>query len=810
MTIVKRNETELGKWIVECNAVAYEVPRIYLMFMSESPTAFVERVKRAQELRSECEARLRFEAVVSDVELSNFPKPPQRLQDAIRAPLLTRFNRGWIEIFEWEYCTSYQKTIAGMELIRLSLEELPKRKPPTNEGELKTARRRLQLVSLLACPEAIRIMEFINGECDDVSRMSLFHHQTDGACSLVEFLAANRKALLIRTDFLQREWLERVVGEVRRQLAGVNKGWLDLKVADWRIYQMSKLSRLIELVRRRMEMSVRLMVRSSLGAFVNHLCEEDFHPIFAIEILFDIDHEPAYTTDIGAFGTTLVDVLVSSILTTHEVPQIDPYLVTQIKFEKGLRLSSVGLLDDDVQEQIRRVRWRYDKCLEPLRSFAETFRRFKEFKTLVIPDVVRGLSRAASDELKDEISRQLKAIDEIELSVPATNVIGPFRVNVAGLKSDLIVKRRDLYDGLLKMFVDRIEAQLGEVSEEYRGMVGKLTQKFETVEELVAVREWLPEIPAEVKRLDGTLKKIIADFDILESFKVVVSDELMRTRITCQVMPMTIQQKDDDSQAKRKFDFEQFRKLQVVHEIQFHERVAALAAEIEAYSAQHDFDEVSRVASEMDEFWRGLSELTERGELLNHRQMLFDQPPIDTERLLDAVERLRPHHTLWTMAANFLQSKADWTLAPLWSVDVDRLEADVKRCESILEDSRLRFASDAEMMVLIGKISPLVDDANKALDVMRAVTSKDFEHQHWMTLSERTGIAFQFTSTTTFDSLLVRGIMRNADVVMEVAMEATREREARVLAEIEAEKKHQQEAEIAEQKKVRRARRKDI
>lgn len=818
VTVVKRNETT-NKWRVrrlESSAV-YEVPRIYLMFIAESPIAFAERVKRAQQLRNECEAKLRFEAVVDKVQLSEISKPPQHLRDVIRAPLMTRFKQGWIEMFEWEHCMMYQKTIAAMELIRLSEDDFPSTQLPstrraksletTNKGSLKTMLRRFQLTSFYCCPEAIKIMEFVNNECDDVSRMSLFHHQTDDACSLMGFVNVNHETLSTMADFLQRKWIEKLMHEVRRQLANV-KGWLDLNINDWHIYRMSKLSRLIELIRRRMEMTVRVMVRSSLEAFVNHLCEP-MDSIFLVELHFDDHHEPAYTENVEGFGTTLVNMLESSILTTHEIPQIDPYLVTQMKFEKGLRLSSVGLLDDDVQEQIRRVRRCYEEVLAPLRAFAEKFRPFKDFKALIIPDYVRSLNDKTSDEMKDEISRQLKAIDEIELSVPATIVIGPFRVNVANLKSDLIVKRRDLYDRLLTTFIDGVKAKLDEVSKFYNETVAKLTKKFESVEELVTVRDWIPNIPAEVKRVEMQMKKLAHDFDILESFKVLAPDGIVRTRIVCQTMPTTIQQTIEDTQAKRNFDFEQFRKLQATHEVQFYERIATLASDVDSITAQRDFDEISRIASDIDNLWSVLSELVTRGELLNHRQQLFNQPEIDMERLNVTVDRLHPHHELWTMAANFLQSKAKWTLEPLSSIDVDVVGADVKRCENVLQDSRLRFASDAEMMVLIGKISSLVDNAQKALDVIRDVVG--FEIDHWAILEALTGIIFMYSPTTsTFDSLLVRGIMKNADVVKQVWMKATRELEARNLEEIEAERKRLQEAEINEQKKARRADRKDI
>lgn len=123
VTVEKYNETA-NKWRIKelKSAAVYEVPRIYLMFIVEDPFMFAQRIYRAIQLRCECENRLRFDAMVDGIILSEMPKPPQRFRDNIRK--LLRFpNDGWMEIFESEHTTLYQKTLAALDLIKFLQED---------------------------------------------------------------------------------------------------------------------------------------------------------------------------------------------------------------------------------------------------------------------------------------------------------------------------------------------------------------------------------------------------------------------------------------------------------------------------------------------------------------------------------------------------------------------------------------------------------------------------------------------------------------------------------------------------------------
>jgi Dynein heavy chain, N-terminal region 2 len=231
---------------------------------------------------------------------------------------------------------------------------------------------------------------------------------------------------------------------------------------------------------------------------------------------------------------------------------------------------------------------------------------------------------------------------------------------------------------------------------------------------------------------------------------------------------------------------------------------------VEVQSAAHEFEDLSKASLEIDELWGALNEFMERGKTLNKRRRIFNHPEIEMERLAVLIERLRHRHALLTMVSTFIRSRDEWTLAPLSSVDINSIKKEVKRCENVLQDSRLHFASQAEIMLLIERISSVVRDFSEAVRVMEALSNSNFQLTHWAVLSERTGGAFKFKPAIAFSSLLEHGILAHSDIVFEVSMEATRERKVREQEELEAHQKWLVDDELLRQKKIRLAARKHI
>lgn len=885
-----------SKWQVKkiSNSRCYEVPRVYLMFIEEKPMMFAQRIHKAIEFRDECEKCLRFEAVVDHISLSHIPKTPQRIRDRVRDSLLhhRRFNEktykmGWIELFEWEYCMLYQRMQAREEFLKFvkmephssftsiqlptmdkkleNVSRLPSllcrlgrnycaaQKSSTTKMTFEQSRKDFQRMWLYCCPQAIKIMDIVNNNCDSVTRMSLFHIQTLSSMNemmrvifnLNEFVDAHKRKLLEISSFFQKEWIEFIVEKIKfclhysEPLKVGRRGWFDTEVRDWYVFKNSKLFRLIELVKIRMQIALRDAVRFSTRAFVKQLCEpceklltltenfvwgnnlvsSQFHssqPIFWLEIVFDESNEPIFSThNLDDFRVNIVKIFESTILASHEVPHFDPYLVEALKFDQSLRLSSIGIHDEEIQSHMQQLEMCYRVCLRPLKAYVREFKRFSEFREMSVGDFMDRMEKLSGSMVQKEMARQLQSIDEIRQTVPTSIVIGPFEVRVERIREELIVKHKTLHESLLKMFIKRIETSLSEINLEFVSIHNKLTRDVESVEEIVATRNWIPSIEEEVEKLSKRLDDIsFDDIDILGELFIPLRNEIFALYVQNRLMPLNIMSSMEEVEARLTFEFEQFRKLQMTHQVNFLEKIEYLEKEVEIYSAtKHADDKVGNI----EKLWNITDDLRKFGEMLNNRQKIFNQPEIDMTPMYILVERLAPYHDFFVTTSHFLQSMKKWTKTlPLSKVDVSIFEEEMKRCENVVNESRKHFDGDEEMTILIEKTSSMaVEDARTMLDILHDLTNPDLDKEHFELMSKKFSSAITLSPELTLHSFALQGRFKlnekdKARIIRDVSQAATSARITRDKEKEETERKFKEEVEIMKKKKSRLAARKDI
>ena len=124
---------------------------------------------------------------------------------------------------------------------------------------------------------------------------------------------------------MRKEWVDSVVTNVRMCLQDVGKGWFNIKEKSWPIYELSKLSRFMELIKFRMQTALKYLVQNSINLFLKiietpsaicqSIIDEDFvwgpdllttqfkpvnFPIFTLALNIGSD-TPYYTTSPESF-----------------------------------------------------------------------------------------------------------------------------------------------------------------------------------------------------------------------------------------------------------------------------------------------------------------------------------------------------------------------------------------------------------------------------------------------------------------------------------------------------------------------------
>lgn len=68
--------------------------------------------------------------------------------------------------------------------------------------------------------------------------------------------------------YLRKEWVDLITTNVRMCLQDVGKGWFNIREKSWKIYELSKLSRYMELIKFRMQTSLKYLVENSTDLLV--------------------------------------------------------------------------------------------------------------------------------------------------------------------------------------------------------------------------------------------------------------------------------------------------------------------------------------------------------------------------------------------------------------------------------------------------------------------------------------------------------------------------------------------------------------
>jgi dynein heavy chain len=140
-------------------------------------------------------------------------------------------------------------------------------------GRFAEARQTVQALTFYNQPEVITAMTRVQLECSKVLPMRLFCTTITKSMKLEDFQAMQQQNYDAVQGFLRNQWVPNVKRAIEHSLSSFGKGWFNLKEQSQEVYDVSKLRRLMMLVRLTMQDALRSLVLKSLRALTS-LVEE--------------------------------------------------------------------------------------------------------------------------------------------------------------------------------------------------------------------------------------------------------------------------------------------------------------------------------------------------------------------------------------------------------------------------------------------------------------------------------------------------------------------------------------------------------
>ncbi|KAK7819786.1 hypothetical protein U0070_012392 [Myodes glareolus] len=755
----------------------YWVPRIQLLFCAEDPRVFTQRVVQANALRKNTEALLLYnlyvdcmptegQRVINEQSLSKIKqwalstpgmrKGPQVLEhlSSLAREVSLDYERSMNKINFDQIVSSKPDTFSYVTLPQKEEEKVPDQglvsipKYPFREQKED-----FTFVSLLTRPEVITALSKVRAECNKVTSMSLFHSSLSKYSRLEEFEQIQSQTFSQVQMFLKDSWVSTLKVAMRSSLRDMSKGWYNLYETNWEVYLMSKLRKLMELIKYMLQDTLRFLVQDSLSSFSQFIgdaccsvldCTDDMawgedlvnspyrprkNPLFIVDLVLD-SSGVHYSTSLEQFEMTLLNLFDKGILATHAVPQLEKLVMEDIFISGDPLLESVGLH-------------------EPLCPSAE--------------------------EVREVVITHLKEKEILDNSLPSSIVIGPFYINVDNVKQSLSKKRKALATSMLDILAKNLHKEVDNICEEFRSISRKIYEKPNSIEELAELRDWMKGIPEKLVFLEERIVKVMSDYDVMDEFLYNLTTDDFNDKWAANNWPFKILGQIEMVRQQHIEDEEKFRKIQLMDQNNFQEKLEGLQLVVAGFSIHVEIARAHEIANEVRRVKKQLKDCQHLAMLYNNRERIFGLPITNYDKLTRMVKEFQPYLDLWTTASDWLRWSESWMNDPLSAIDAEQLEKNVVESFKTMHKCVKQFKDIPACQEVALDIRARIEEFKPYIPLIQGLRNPGMRNRHWEILSNEININVRPKANLTFARCLEMNLQDHIESISKVAEVAGKE-----------------------------------
>ncbi|KAF7658906.1 hypothetical protein LDENG_00006200 [Lucifuga dentata] len=801
----------------------YWVPRITLLFCAENPHAFAERIQFALRLRENTEALILYNLSVDcmptwsgtpSIDSHSFQcmKNYVTSTPGFRGKMLDESLKHLEKEVKLDYDRTMNRIIFDKTVMshpeQFSHITLPQKDPehvPSTgcvsvpEHAFKKNRSALVLTSLLANPHVIRTLCEIRAECNKVAAMSLFM-TLNKPIRLKEMEAVQTQMHQEVNVFLRNSWVPTLCESIKSNLMSIGIGWYDLNETLWDAFKMSKIYKLLNVVRYTQQDTLRYLVQDSLASLVQLLmdachsvltCPQDLvwgddiitspykpkkNSLFLVDLVLD-QTGVHYSTSLETFVQSIINLFDKGILSTHNVPQLDQFVMKNILIVGNPLLESVNLLEPEVKELRETVRLALLQAAIPMRAYAAEFNKHLDLHNCDIETLLKSYSQTEQtiQGVKKEVIHHLKEKETLEKSLPSSIVIGPFTVRVEPVRHVLCKKRQALANAVLDRLARKLRKQIDDACAEPQKISRKLYEKCDGIEELTEKRDWMKQIPQQLKSYQELLGKNLSEYELMDEFFYNLSDEDFNRKWTAIGWPQKIMKQMEAVAIQHGQDEARFLKIQQVNQSNLQTQLESLQMVVAGFAAHADIEQAHKMANEVRRACKQLAECQVLAQTYNNRERLFGIQVTTYNSLPKLVKDFKPFRDLWTTTSDWLRWQESWLNDPLSTIDAEQLERNVTDAFNTMQKCVKYFKDIPACQMVANDICKKVEDFKPYIPLIQGLRNPGMKIRHWQMLSERIEINVQLKSSLTFSHCLELGLQNYVDVIAQVAEVAGKE-----------------------------------
>ncbi|ALC38358.1 CG14651 [Drosophila busckii] len=840
----------------------YEVPKLQFMFLAEDPHQYIERLKSAIHERHKGEQLMLMELIVDcvlhdDIESTTFYrfKPiEEQLKQAQCTELCKRRLRSEVNIVFERLMALYElerfiinmpkefpqfRNISLKEYMpkaaRVDFAERERRELQALQMDIKDRRLSWKRASLFYCAGGIEAMMGVAIECQHVETLSIFVVNFNKPTALADLLQSQEAHSDHVATFLKVYWPQQLTTVITSVLRALGKGWLDISLNNWTVYQMCKISRFIWQVKFRMQESMEVLLLTSLLNFSHFVCdpclqflhlkpnykwtndyietEFPYHkPVFALTLGINEDRKVFYSTNPDEFQPALMDIFKRGLEKTSGVRCIDADVMSYLKFAPNLYILTVEMIEDRFIIENELMRICYAQAVLPLKAYARHYERFIDFYLLNVTDFMKAYAAAnkPSSQVKRDIIEHKRLKEELRVILPAFITIGPFYINVDTMKQYMIKKYIEIVRRIFEYYVDRMYNINEAIVERCQEVFAKIAVRPMSIEHLYEIRDFGLTVPDLVDQLRADIQVMWLEYELLDSFFYNLSDFQFAMKWNAYAWPHQILMRLSTLKEEQKIDIEEFLRLHYSECQGFEERLESLNDEVQAFSLVFNPNRAQETSVDIKKTSAVIKELEKLGQTLAFRQELFELEPLSMEFLESIIESFEPYKKLWYACANFLKLEEATVGNPIIQLDLDEVWNYILKLRQELEESVESFSEKPEIVNVAHVFMEKIEEFLPVFNSIKDLRNENWIYLHWMELSKVIGVEIKYTVSMNYQYLMRKGILDFLPEVTEISIKATNEAEEIRAAMEEEERRKQAELDAMLLRKQLRKCRRDI
>ncbi|KAL8439659.1 hypothetical protein Efla_004567 [Eimeria flavescens] len=783
--------------------------RIELLFKSEDPLKFAERLKAAHTSRAAAESLIQYNYYVDNMPTSDVPGVDEvqrkRIVEKASSCSKTRsLKQAAVDSLLKEVNTYFARTMNKIAFDIFLERNKDKRLRVDLQLPQSTKQRLPQWYALVHLPaydfsrtfsffcstslyvkcEVIRAMAGIRAECVDVVQKRIFSTCISKALKLDEFRQLQRASISQVIYFLQEAWANKLHEIIETNLRHVGKGWFNIYEFNKETYEYGKVKRMLILTRLLMRDALRDMAKESINDFealFRYATPQriEVHSLRSVHNVYDESETQALYRKLceGKPDTR-------NITRMSDIPQPETLVLPHLfKSQQKHIAMPIGLEEASVQASklgILRLIESHNKYLQELLGLFQPFTNI----LCLSPDtiVAETVERAGADNVADVFRQVLREYEDkarqIEEDIPKLVLVGVFCVGCESvrhnLKSTITGTSQMLLEALAKCFRDQCLQTLAE----FKQITHILKQQPQGIEELTDLREYIDDIPSKLEALALRIRTSLQLFDDLEAFKYkfFVEDHNLRWRLYGS--PLEILELSNEVSAALVKDRARFLDEMLLQQSEFSTTITDLDDAVAGFATFAETSKLAEVNDSVVAVGERIELSIQQAKVFNHRERLFGKDVTDYSALTKIQKDFEPFSTLWRTAYQWSVTKESVYVAPFATLNGTELENQVfggikalHHVEKILHERGLTtvLAKASEIRAELQDFKPLVP-------IIVSLRNGGMRERHWNKLFERIGEpSVDASADLTLDALINSNVTDHTDFVLELGELATKE-----------------------------------